>query len=122
MLHFLSLLWYVVVLTEKEAQPIKSMIKELWHGNIIPHASRFRGSCSPVHVVCFGRARALNSGSFESLKGVHLHGLAQKKRSMSVFSSGVQQSKEESEPSVSRRKITTMRLGPENPAFEESEG
>ena len=35
-LDFLSLLWYVVVLTEKEAQPMKSMIKELWHGNIIP--------------------------------------------------------------------------------------
>jgi len=29
-------MWYVVVLTEKEAQPMKSMIKELWHGNIIP--------------------------------------------------------------------------------------
>ena len=36
MLDFLSLLWYVVVLTEKEAQPMKSMIQELWHGNIIP--------------------------------------------------------------------------------------
>ena len=35
-LDFLSLLWYVVVLTEKEAQAMKSMIKELWHGNIIP--------------------------------------------------------------------------------------
>ena len=35
-LDFLSLLWYVVVLTEKEAQPMKNMIKELWHGNIIP--------------------------------------------------------------------------------------
>ena len=35
-LDFLSLLWYVVVLTEKEAQPMKSMINELWHGNIIP--------------------------------------------------------------------------------------
>ena len=35
-LDFLSLLWYVVVLTEKEAQPMKSMIKKLWHGNIIP--------------------------------------------------------------------------------------
>ena len=35
-LDFLSLLWYVVVLTEKEIQPMKSMIKELWHGNIIP--------------------------------------------------------------------------------------
>ena len=35
-LDFRSLLWYVVVLTEKEAQPMKSMIKELWHGNIIP--------------------------------------------------------------------------------------
>ena len=35
-LDFLSLLWYVVVLTEKEVQPMKSMIKELWHGNIIP--------------------------------------------------------------------------------------
>ena len=35
-LDFLSLLWYVVGLTEKEAQPMKSMIKELWHGNIIP--------------------------------------------------------------------------------------
>jgi len=33
-LAFLSLLWYVVVLTE--VQPMKSMIKELWHGNIIP--------------------------------------------------------------------------------------
>lgn len=33
---FLSLLWYVVVLTEKEAQPMKSVINELWHGNIIP--------------------------------------------------------------------------------------
>ena len=31
-----NLLWYVVVLTEKEAQPMKNMIKELWHGNIIP--------------------------------------------------------------------------------------
>ena len=28
----LSLLWYVVVLTEKEAQPMKNMINELWHG------------------------------------------------------------------------------------------
>ena len=35
-LDFLSLLWYVVVLTEKEAQPMKNMINELWHGNIIP--------------------------------------------------------------------------------------
>ena len=35
-LDFLSLLWYVVVLTEKEAQPMKNTIKELWHGNIIP--------------------------------------------------------------------------------------
>ena len=35
-LDFRSLMWYVVVLTEKEAQPMKSMIKELWHGNIIP--------------------------------------------------------------------------------------
>ena len=35
-LDFLSLLWYVVVLTEKEAQPMKSRINELWHGNIIP--------------------------------------------------------------------------------------
>ena len=35
-LDFLSFLWYVVVLTEKEAQPMKNMIKELWHGNIIP--------------------------------------------------------------------------------------
>ena len=35
-LDFLSLLWYVVVLIEKEAQPMKSMINELWHGNIIP--------------------------------------------------------------------------------------
>ena len=35
-LDFLSLLWYVVVLTEKEVQSMKSMIKELWHGNIIP--------------------------------------------------------------------------------------
>ena len=35
-LDFLSLLWDIVVLTEKEAQPMKSMIKELWHGNIIP--------------------------------------------------------------------------------------
>ena len=35
-LDFLSLLWYVVVLTEKGAQPMKNMIKELWHGNIIP--------------------------------------------------------------------------------------
>ena len=35
-LDFLNLLWYVVVLTEKEVQPMKSMIKELWHGNIIP--------------------------------------------------------------------------------------
>ena len=33
---FLSLLWYVVVLTEKGAQPMKSRINELWHGNIIP--------------------------------------------------------------------------------------
>ena len=36
MLDFLSLLWYVVVLTEKEVQPMKSMINELWHGNIVP--------------------------------------------------------------------------------------
>ena len=35
-LDFLSFLWYVVVLTEKEAQPMKNMINELWHGNIIP--------------------------------------------------------------------------------------
>ena len=35
-LDFLSFLWYVVVLTEKEVQHMKSMIKELWHGNIIP--------------------------------------------------------------------------------------
>ena len=35
-LDFLSLLWYVVVLTEKEAKPMKSMIQELWHGNIVP--------------------------------------------------------------------------------------
>ena len=35
-LDFLSLLWYVVVLTEKETEPMKSMINELWHGNIIP--------------------------------------------------------------------------------------
>ena len=34
-LDFLSLLWYVVVLTEKEAQSMKNMIKELWHGNIV---------------------------------------------------------------------------------------
>ena len=31
-----NLLWYVVVLTEKEAKPMKNMINELWHGNIIP--------------------------------------------------------------------------------------
>jgi hypothetical protein len=31
-----SLLWYVVVLTEKEVQPMKNIINELWHGNIIP--------------------------------------------------------------------------------------
>ena len=36
MLDFLFLLWYVVVLTEKEAKPMKNMIKKLWHGNIIP--------------------------------------------------------------------------------------
>ena len=36
MLDFLSLLWYVVVLTEKEAKSMKNMINELWHGNIIP--------------------------------------------------------------------------------------
>ena len=35
-LDFRNLLWYVVVLTEKEAQPMKNMINELWHGNIIP--------------------------------------------------------------------------------------
>ena len=35
-LDFLSLLWYVVVLTEKEVQPMKNIINELWHGNIIP--------------------------------------------------------------------------------------
>jgi hypothetical protein len=35
-LDFLSLLWYVVVLTEKEAHPMKNIINELWHGNIIP--------------------------------------------------------------------------------------
>ena len=35
-LDFLSLLWYVIVLTEKEAKPVKNMINELWHGNIIP--------------------------------------------------------------------------------------
>ena len=36
MLDFRALLWYVVVLTEKEAQPMKNMINELWHGNIVP--------------------------------------------------------------------------------------
>ena len=35
-LDFPSLLWYVVVLIEKEAKPMKNMINELWHGNIIP--------------------------------------------------------------------------------------
>ena len=35
-LDFISLLWYVVVLTEKEAKPMKNMINELWHGNIVP--------------------------------------------------------------------------------------
>ena len=35
-LDFRNLLWYVVVLTEKEAQPMKSRINELWHGNIVP--------------------------------------------------------------------------------------
>ena len=35
-LDFLSLLWYVARLTEKEAKPMKNMINELWHGNIIP--------------------------------------------------------------------------------------
>ena len=35
-LDFRNLLWYVVVLTEKEAQPMKNMINELWHGNIVP--------------------------------------------------------------------------------------
>ena len=34
-LDFLSLLWYVVVLTEKETQTMKNMIKELGHGNIV---------------------------------------------------------------------------------------
>ena len=29
-------MWCVVVLTEKEAQTMKNMIKELWHGNIVP--------------------------------------------------------------------------------------
>ena len=36
MLDFRNLLCYVVVLTEKEAKPMKNMINELWHGNIIP--------------------------------------------------------------------------------------
>ena len=35
-LDFFSLLWYVLVLTEKEAQTMKNMIKELWHGSIVP--------------------------------------------------------------------------------------
>jgi len=35
-LDFFYLLWYCVVLTEKEAQPMKSRINELWHGNIVP--------------------------------------------------------------------------------------
>ena len=35
-LDFLFLLWYVVVLTEKEAKPMKNMINELWHGNVVP--------------------------------------------------------------------------------------
>ena len=35
-LDFLPLLWYCCVLTEKEDKCMKSMIKELWHGNIIP--------------------------------------------------------------------------------------
>ena len=35
-LDFRPLLRYVVVLTEKEAQAMKNMIKELWHGNIVP--------------------------------------------------------------------------------------
>ena len=35
-LDFRSLLWYVARLTEKEAQPMKNTINELWHGNIIP--------------------------------------------------------------------------------------
>ena len=35
-LDFLALLWYVVMLTEKETQHMKNMINELWHGNIIP--------------------------------------------------------------------------------------
>lgn len=35
-LDFCKLLWYVVVLTEKEDKCMKNMIKELWHGNIIP--------------------------------------------------------------------------------------
>ena len=35
-LDFRNLLCYVVVLTEKEAQPMKNMINELWHGNIVP--------------------------------------------------------------------------------------
>ena len=35
-LDFLSLPWYVARLTEKEAKPMKNLIKELWHGNIVP--------------------------------------------------------------------------------------
>ncbi len=35
-LDFCSLLWYCVVLTEKEAQSMNRVIKELWHGNIVP--------------------------------------------------------------------------------------
>ena len=33
-LDFAEVIWYCVVLTE--VQPMESIIKELWHGNIIP--------------------------------------------------------------------------------------
>ncbi len=37
-LDFCPILWYCVVLIEKEAQPMNSVIKELWYGNIVPQS------------------------------------------------------------------------------------
>ena len=35
-LDFFSFLWYCVVLTGMEVQPMKNVIQELWDGNIMP--------------------------------------------------------------------------------------
>ena len=35
-LDFFSFLWYCVVLTGMEVQPMKNVIQELWNGNIMP--------------------------------------------------------------------------------------